>query len=285
MISLVTKRQTRPSAIAHVRKELSDRPKPVPTASTVSALSERLAEVQKRLAPLWPLADFVAVNPLLGMTDAHFLEARNQLRSVRDADLLMPLSYYQHAYREGYFDLEELSEALAECRASGSSLFADLTLAELTELLEVSEPTPDAEQNHDRCYWTVAELYDRQQRTTWTTHVVNEVSKTCAAHYDQGQALWPSPWQGLPLYEAWRSMAVHDRRMEKLGLPGFRTFVGQLPASPLEAIEHCLQLIGVPEAHREQFLPLSVFLGSGLVPLMSSRLSSKQRSVAKSMRI
>lgn len=47
-----------------------------------------VATACERIAPLWPLTNFVAVNPLLGMTDLSFVEAASLLEHVAHARLL-----------------------------------------------------------------------------------------------------------------------------------------------------------------------------------------------------
>ncbi|MBS0265322.1 MAG: DUF2309 family protein, partial [Planctomycetes bacterium] len=53
------------------------------------ALQGALKDLHTIVPPLWPLADYVAVNPCLGVADQPFLAARQMLRHVRDCDLLM----------------------------------------------------------------------------------------------------------------------------------------------------------------------------------------------------
>jgi uncharacterized protein YbcC (UPF0753/DUF2309 family) len=52
------------------------------------ALEDRLYRVCSLVAPLWPLRDFVAVNPFLGLAGQSFSEAAQTLRRVAGRDLL-----------------------------------------------------------------------------------------------------------------------------------------------------------------------------------------------------
>ena len=54
------------------------------------ALEERARRACSRVAPLWPLRDFVAVNPFLGLSDQGFGEAAATLRRVAGRNLLPP---------------------------------------------------------------------------------------------------------------------------------------------------------------------------------------------------
>ena len=82
----------------------------------------------------------------------------------------------------------------------------------------------------------------------------DEISKHCSAHYDDGQAAWSSPWRELPLYQAWRSAAQHDRSFEIQGVSGFRKFVAGLPHEPHAALVVLLNRMKVPQELWEDFL-------------------------------
>ncbi len=80
----------------------------------------------------------------------------------------------------------------------------------------------------------------------WTEIIVDEISKHCSAHYDEGQASWGSQWQGQPLYHAWREIAQIDRNVEVLGLTNMRGLVAGLPAEPEAALVDLLNRMQVP---------------------------------------
>ncbi|MCA9152008.1 MAG: DUF2309 family protein, partial [Planctomycetales bacterium] len=54
-------------------------------------ITDALEQVQKKIAPVWPLQDYVAVNPYAGHSDQKFLAARRVLQSLSDLETLMPL--------------------------------------------------------------------------------------------------------------------------------------------------------------------------------------------------
>ncbi|MCA9152140.1 MAG: DUF2309 domain-containing protein, partial [Planctomycetales bacterium] len=91
----------------------------------------------------------------------------------------------------------------------------------------------------------------------------DEISKHCAAHYDEGQAIWSSPWQELPLYQAWRMAAQLDRSLEILGVSGFRQLVASLPRHPQDALVQLLTRLGVPHGLWADLLLCEALLMSG----------------------
>jgi len=65
------------------------------------SLAQALQDVHAIVPPLWPLADYVAVNPCVGLSDRPLLGAHVMLSNVRDCSLLMPLEYFRRLYEDG----------------------------------------------------------------------------------------------------------------------------------------------------------------------------------------
>jgi hypothetical protein len=64
-------------------------------------LNSLLAELHAIVPPVWPLRDYVAVNPFLGLADRPFLNARQLLCEVRDCDLLPADAYFRELVQRG----------------------------------------------------------------------------------------------------------------------------------------------------------------------------------------
>ena len=119
-------------------------------------------------------------------------------------------------------------------------------------------PTADSEfakgSNPDRGLRMLSESLDHYTGAQWSQLILEEVSKHCAAHYDEGQAFWSSPWRELPLFPAWRSAIRYDRRLELLGVSGLRKMAAGLPHDPHAALVVLLNQLAVPAALWEDFL-------------------------------
>lgn len=214
-------------------------------------VDQLLADIVNTVAPLWPLRDYVAVNPFLGMADQRFLDAYRQIRSVRDCQILASRSYYERMILDAKVTPEDLGIALKQCSAEYPGWFDGVTSKEVIAHI-VREPGSVRAQDEyatDRLYFTLAEVIDRVEGGDWSSHIINDVTRHCAAHFDQGQAAWQSPWKNLPLYTAWRRSASINPRMDMLGMKGYRKMVAELPPSPQDAIVHLLNKIGVPKAY------------------------------------
>lgn len=235
------------------------------------ALEERFKELFKEVfdtvSAVWPLKDYVAVNPYFGINHRRFADARAYLRVFSDCELLMHLSHYADQFQQERFDRIDIATAMRESDEIG--IRTELSLEEIIERLQAENPqstssdAPASQANPDRRIRTMAEAASDVSGTNWAEAIRDEVSKFCAGHYDDGQASWRSPWQHLSLFQAWRKMASLDRNLESLGLRGLRNYVEQLPSSPEAAIMHSLEQLGVPLPLWSTFLLCQAFSTPG----------------------
>ncbi len=214
-------------------------------SSTLAPPDHRLAiaEACRRLPPLWPLQNFVAVNPFLGLSDLPFAEAAQLLEAVAHRAPFMDADYYLARLDDGSISARDVCVALEH---SALPMQPDQPLAWLREQLQAPAITE---------HWlTVADWLDQAQGPVWSPFVIDEISKWCSSYFDRGQANWAMPWQDLPLYQAWKQAAQIDANPEVRGLPGFRRHVQQLPDSASEAIGVALDLLDLPSHQTADFL-------------------------------
>ncbi|TVP96822.1 MAG: DUF2309 domain-containing protein [Planctomycetaceae bacterium] len=230
------------------------RSRPLPELS--NDLAAVLQRVASKIAPLWPLRDYIAVNPYQGFVDQDWLVARQRLLSHSECEILMPLAHYREVWAKGLISKSDILSAMDELLRDGVSEAADLDCDEIVaELVRPPSPTPQtAVPRHRPRFEPLSAIFDRYVRGGWTQAVNEEIAKHCAAHYDEGQAAWASPWRNLTPYQAWRSSAAHDLRMEILGIRRFRRFVRNLSDTAEATIEHLLDRLRVPGEYRESLL-------------------------------
>ena len=239
--------------IDHVSKSSEILPIPFQHATESFPIQEVLEQVRATISPVWPLKDYVAVNPYVGLSGRRFLSSRNFLRLFSSCEMLMPLAYYAEQFQRGRFGLADIETAIDELEPDPAGDELSLSAWQVAERLQAIAGSSDSSSksehvpHNDRRIHSVSELFDRYSNSDWTGNIRDEISKYCAAHYDEGQAAWASPWKGLPLYQAWRAQAAFDRNIEILGLADFRSFVAQLPNTPEAAIVFLLQRLDVPE--------------------------------------
>lgn len=225
------------------------------------ALVQAVETVGQKLAPVWPLKDYVAVNPYMGFAEQEFLTARQTLRSVSDVETLMPVDYYREQFAAGLLSRGDIDAAVDELVADGVEGAERIDVNQVLALLGQpgsGSPTADSEfaksSNPNRVLRVLTERLDRYSGSHWSRLVVEEISKHCAAHYDQGQAFWASPWRDLPLYLAWRSAMQHDLSFALLGVNTIRSVVKDLPHDPHAALVMLLERMAVPEGLWKDFL-------------------------------
>ena len=194
-----------------------------------------------RIAPLWPLKSFVAVNPYFGLADQPFWQADATLKRVAGQGLTMPRAFYKKRIASGRITRADLAAALRE---SGSS-WDVATLEEAVARPSSPPPVPLA---------LVTDILGELDRQEWPGFVLERISQYCAAYFDEGQALWAMPWREQGLYAGWRAFTRLDRNPRTVGLRGMRAAMEDLPDQAGRAISWALRQLAVPEAATDDYL-------------------------------
>ncbi|WP_178916769.1 DUF2309 domain-containing protein [Natronomonas gomsonensis] len=176
--------------------------------NTEHTIEDSIDKAATTVGSVWPIHSFVTANPLSGFEDIPFSEAVTQA-----ADLLGGRGYpspetFQAALDDGQIDREILASELAERGYEGDP---ETLLERMDTSVETEPPNTDTEQ---------------------VDHVL---TKWLSAFLDEGQAQWPMPNREDGFYSAFRSVAAYDGQIPDDGV------VGDLPESPLEAIETLLE--------------------------------------------
>ena len=86
-----------------------------------AAVDKAASEAGNRLAPYWPLEHFVAVNPLLGMTDRSLADSGFIAARAHGARLTMPREYYASLIEQGTITDRDIADAVAELSRHGET--------------------------------------------------------------------------------------------------------------------------------------------------------------------
>lgn len=218
-------------------------------AAAPPALESAIDSALARIAPLWPLGHFVAVNPFAGLSQLPFAKACEVLQRATGAAPLQSPAQYLAALHDGTIHPDDL-RAVAD---------AEWTIERLVSILENAEDADDV-----GVISTVADMLDQQRpHAHWSEFVVGEISKWCGVAFDENQTTWKSPWRALGLFAAWREAAAYDRNPEVFGLTGFRKFVAGLPDSPDACIAYCMAMLAPKRIDTTDFLHRQLFTISG----------------------
>ena len=222
-----------------------------PNSAGAPTITTNLGEVAiraacRRIAPLWPLESFVAVNPYLGLTGRRFGEAAELLASTAGARATLPAGFYLDAVASGRITDDDLVFALSVAESSPA--------ANVAELLDMARLASDDERAAASRVPTVAQVATVHTGRDWKRLTVDRISDWAAAYFDGGQAMWSPAAADESPFTAWRFEAAIDRTPEVMGLRGFRTIVRSLPESAVDASEFILDELGVPGEVRELYL-------------------------------
>ena len=202
----------------------------------------RIDRACQKIAPLWPLKHFVAVNPYFGLRDEPFWDADQTLRSITGEGLTMPRSYYEEQIANGRISTADLIEALGEM---GSSLGVD----ELMKAMQKQTGPKDAP------FPLFSDAVSARRERDWSRVVIERISHYCAAYFDEGQATWTMPWRdGVSLYQGWLTFMSMDKSPRIMGLRGIKGIVGTLPAGSDDAVAWALDELSVPAEATDDYL-------------------------------
>lgn len=235
----------------------------LPVNQTVNAEARRhvvetaIASACNRIAPLWPLKHFVAVNPFLGFSDHTFASTCATMRRVARVDMLMPRGFYRQALADGLIEDRDIEAALADSPVSLAFL------GSVEAVRRAAACDPKAAESPGAAVATVAEVLDRlaagDRHVSRTAFMIDEISRWCAAYFDQGQSVWRLPARSQGLYAAWRTSMRHNRNPEVMGIKGFRAAVAAMPSDPVEAICSVVEALGIPTPAIADYLYRALF--------------------------
>jgi uncharacterized protein YbcC (UPF0753/DUF2309 family) len=206
-----------------------------------AAIEHACSQACHAIAPAWPLDQAIAVNPHWSRINMPVRRVAARMSVLGGIQVFPPRERQLRAWREGRICAADLALALRqlpEARASG------LTPDQCTDALQVNAPQEQLPLLID----VLDNDPDRHARLSWRNAITHQVSQTCAAYFDEHQAIWqPERTQGL--YAFWRETLQHDHGIGLLmGLPRIGSAVNALPATAIDAERWVLQRLGLPQA-------------------------------------
>ena len=230
---------------------------------TSQCVREAIETLRQWIAPLWPLSDAVAVNPWVGLTDRTLLEARAQLRRVRDCELLPELSDLQQQTKGAGLTRSDLTEAFEQVHQEYRNAFQDFSLHDFLQATQASPSVAQTDSSTDRAFQSYAQIADARLGSEWQRLIVDDLSRYCAAHFDRGQAIWSSPFHHWSLYDSWRAQIQIDQTMAWSGLQSLSSLATHLNADPRIAIEQLLAEIPLSAEDVTEYLATLIFSVNG----------------------
>ena len=194
----------------------------------------------RKIAPLWPLDSFVAVNPYLGLIDQSFSQASGYLGAIAGERTFMDHGWYAAQWRDGRLTREHIERAVEQL---GRPVVVETVITALESPRTTSTPVP-----------MLVEKLDRPGAAPISIFVVDQISHFLAAHFDRGQAIWNAPDEAESLYTAWREYTLIDRSARAAGLGEARHHLRDVPSDPIEAIAWAIETLQLPESVHADYL-------------------------------
>ena len=208
------------------------------------ALAADIAAAADRIAPTWPLDEFIAVNPYWGWVGRPIAEAAANLGTLAGSRLTMPREWMRAQWAAGRLTREHLHTAAAQ---AGDAQLADAMAAAL------EAPSPPLARLP-----LMTDLFDGgappRPGLSWSALITHQISQHCAAFFDRHQAAW-----GLDtrdgLYGSWRGQLAADHGLVwRHGREVLRARVAALPAQPRALIAAALEALAIPADGRKAYL-------------------------------
>ncbi len=197
-------------------------------------LQSCVTQACQRIAPTWPLDQFVAVNPYWGFVDQPIPDAAKQLAKLSGTPLVMPRSFYRAKYEAGRLTKAHLRDAIDAAQA-------DCKIDDLVHSLRSDKKAAQPQM-------LVTSLADSQRDLShalaWVDFVTHQISQHCAAYFDVSQAAWNPERVGL--YASWARQLANDHSTALLmGYAGFSQKAASLPHDPRVLIVKATQALGL----------------------------------------
>jgi uncharacterized protein YbcC (UPF0753/DUF2309 family) len=116
---------------------------------------------------------------------------------------------------------------------------------------------------------TLSNWCDRTLGTEIVACVNSELIKWCEAFLDEGHGAWPMPGREQGFYAAWKSLAAQE--WSPCGIKDSRWKIAELPEHSEDAVLNSLEILGIPEQIRQDYLSLQLTALPGWAGLIKWR--------------
>lgn len=186
------------------------------------------------IAPVWPLDQWIAVNPFWGMKHLPVQWADAVLGHRGGFSMLMPAAFYREAWRGGRIRREDLQASLRE--------------HDLPDRPEDLVSWLERGAHRDAGFAaTIMRTYPLNREGDSTlARVRDQVAGGCAAFFDQHQAGWSVAGGTDGLFRFWLESSRADLSLDtSTGIAGARKALAQVPDDTTEAARQAAETLGL----------------------------------------
>ncbi len=190
--------------------------------SLTNGVSSQIDEACSRIAPTWPLDQFIAVNPYWGWRELSIQQAAATLGTLSGTKLTMPRSWLRSEWEAGRLNVSGLDAASQSALDQPDIVIERFALA------------TDAGDFEDL--------------------VIHQISQHCASYFDRYQATWHLDRE-IGLFGSWKQQLAIDRGVNwKHGRSWVDAKLDTLPVVAGDAIEQMVRALGIPAAGEVSYL-------------------------------
>ncbi|UTV80637.1 DUF2309 domain-containing protein [Acidithiobacillus sp. YTS05] len=204
---------------------------------------EAVQQACARIAPVWPLDSFVAVNPYWGFVEQDFAETAVYLHRLSGEKLFLDRSWFRQQWEAGKMRIEDVQAAAADFAQTLSS-------SEVHRYLRREETPPT------QPLALLSNVLHRPDAPALEDFLLDQIGQFLAAYYDRGQAAWTRPGaadeQGL--FDAWRQYALRNRSASVIGIGDIRRILLQVPRESAAARQWALEILQIPDGLLSDYL-------------------------------
>ncbi|MDX1651371.1 MAG: DUF2309 domain-containing protein [Brumimicrobium sp.] len=218
----------------------------VNTRENIGVNTEQLVKhTVEKIAPLWTLENFIAVNPYWGKSDNSFEEAAKYYNKLNSTQLTMPLSFYMTAIDEGVIKKVDVEKALEQ---------SGLDKLSAREFLNIAHSNNKNKKAVQQNIQIAADCAEKVSGIDWSAVMTDCITSWASSYFDKGVANWNTVERSGSLFHSWRKDAIHDKKPKILGLKKFNSTVKSLPDDAIESIDFCLKELAPKNATLEVYL-------------------------------
>ncbi|MBL1273670.1 MAG: DUF2309 domain-containing protein [Oceanospirillales bacterium] len=189
------------------------------------------------IAPIWPLDQWIAVNPFWGLRDQSVKRAEQLLEERAGFSFLMPADFYREAWEGGRISDSDLQASLNESGSTGG-------LQPMFDLLKRGEQAGGS-----LCLSILDVFPANAEGVKSADTVCDEIGRLCGAFFDARQSRW-SPAVNRArqggFFEFWLEAAQQDLSLDyRTGIAGARERLKAFPGARLQALERAVVMIGL----------------------------------------
>lgn len=201
-------------------------------------INEILTQALGKIAPLWSLENFVAVNPYLGKASSSFEDATRYYNKLNGSQLTMPLSFYLSAISEGTISKKDVEKALEK---------SNLSVVSSSEFIKNAHQINNTEIKSTVGLQLLSDCAESISGKKWNSIMVDCTTSWASNYFDKGIASWNNSKKETSNFLSWKNDAYADRTPKIHGLKEFHSTLKSLPDNSLQSIERCLSILAPSE--------------------------------------